>query len=229
MTEINLGLIKLARKYDILIACDDVYNILSFDDVKPPKRLFEYDSFDDDDFRGNVVSNGSFSKLIGPGVRVGWLEAAPRIVKAFRDSGILKSGGAVNNYTSGIFASLIELGLIYDQIKKAKENYKNQRDSLVDTLERCLPNECSFIRPKGGFFIWIKMPEEVNGDELCEFCLKHAKVFAIRGSRFSIENKFKNCIRLTFAFHSPEVIRDAVEKLCASMKIFIENQRNNLT
>lgn len=217
-----MALVKLARKYEILIACDDVYNLLSFDDEKPPKRLFAYDSFEDEDFRGNVISNGTFSKLIAPGVRVGWLEGSPRLVKAFRESGILKSGGAINNYTSGIIASLIEMGLIYDQVKKCKEIYKNQRDAMLDSLERNLPPTCSFIRPKGGYFIWIKLPETVNGDDLCDYCLKHAKVFAIRGSRFSIENKFKNFIRLTFAFHTPEVIYDAIERFCASMKNYLE-------
>lgn len=213
-TEINKSLIKLARKYDILIACDDVYNLLPFEEDTPPKRLFSYDSFDDDDFKGNVISNGTFSKLLSPGVRIGWMECAPRIVDAFRDSGVLKSGGAINNYTSGIVASLIELGLAETQLKRCLETYKDQWRALCETLESHLPPSCSFKKPKGGYFIWIKLPVSCDGDALSDYCLKKYKVFAIRGSRFSIENKCRNFIRLSFAFHPPEVLRMAGKQLC---------------
>lgn len=71
LLEINNSLVKLARKFDILIACDDVYNLLPFDSDTPPKRLYAYDSFDDSDYKGNVISNGTLSKLLSPGVRIG--------------------------------------------------------------------------------------------------------------------------------------------------------------
>lgn len=198
--------------------------MLAYDDEKPPKRLFAYDSFVDDDFRGNVISNGTFSKILAPGVRVGWLECSPRVIKPLRESGILKSGGAINNYTSGLVASLIELNLIYDQLNKCRDNYKMQRDALIEALDKSLPTCCSYVKPKGGYFVWIKLPADVDGDDLCEFCLKDAKVFAIRGSRFSIENKFKNFIRLSFAFHGPEVMYDAGIRICQSMKKYFEEK-----
>lgn len=82
--EVCEGLVKLARKYDILITCDDVYNILYYKDEKAPKRLLVYDNRKDVDFKGNVISNGSFSKILGPGVRLGWLEM-PRRMKQLLD------------------------------------------------------------------------------------------------------------------------------------------------
>ena len=197
-----------------MIACDDVYNLLPFNDEIPPKRLFAYDSFEDDDFKGNVISNGTFSKLLSPGVRIGWMECAPRIVEAFNNSGILKSGGAINNYTSGIVCSLIELGLAERQLQKCLQAYKEQCEALCETLDLYLPSSCKFIKPKGGYFIWIKLPENCDGDALSDHCLKKYKVFAIRGTRFSIENKFRNFIRLSFAFHPPELLQKAGKQLC---------------
>jgi DNA-binding transcriptional MocR family regulator len=216
------ALIKLARKYDILIACDDVYNLLPFEDETLPKRLFAYDSFDDDDFKGNVVSNGTFSKLLSPGVRIGWMECAPRIVNEFRNAGVLKSGGAINNYTSGVVCSLIEVGLADIQLSSCLESYKAQCNALCETLDAFLPSSCEFIKPKGGYFIWIKLPETCDGDALSEFCLEKYKVFAIRGSRFSIENKFKNFIRLSFAFHPPATLREAGKKLCDGIAEYLK-------
>lgn len=85
--EICKALIKLARKYEILIACDDVYNMLYYDDDLPPKRLFEYDCDTDVDFKGNIISNGTFSKILSPGVRIGWIECAPRITQVLKNNG----------------------------------------------------------------------------------------------------------------------------------------------
>jgi DNA-binding transcriptional MocR family regulator len=76
--EICQSLIKLARKHDFLIACDDVYNMIYFDDENAPKRLYQYDLDDRENFKGHVVSNGTFSKILSPGVRIGWIESAPR-------------------------------------------------------------------------------------------------------------------------------------------------------
>lgn len=220
-TEINQALIKLARKYDLLITCDDVYNLLPFENDTPSKRLFAYDSFEDNEFKGNVISNGTFSKLLSPGVRIGWIEGGPRIVEAFRNSGVLKSGGAINNYTSGVVSSLIELGLAERQLNKCLNTYKAQCDALSETLDMFLPPSCKFTKPKGGYFIWIKLPECCDGDALSEHCLNNFKVFAIRGTRFSIENKFRNFIRLSFAFHSPAVLREAGWKLCEGINDYL--------
>lgn len=188
--------------------------MLPFDGADPPKRLFAYDSFEDENFKGNVISNGTFSKILSPGVRIGWMECAPRIVEAFNNSGVLKSGGAINNYTSGIVCSLIELGLAEQQLKNCLKTYKEQCEALCETLDLYLPSSCTFIKPKGGYFIWIKLPEHCDGDALSDFCLKKYKVFAIRGTRFSFENKSCNFIRLSFAFHQAETLRKAGKQLC---------------
>lgn len=81
--EVCKRLLELSREYDFLIACDDVYNLLHYCDESSPKRLFSYDKIEDSDFKGNVISNGSFSKILSPGIRVGWMECPPRCVAAF--------------------------------------------------------------------------------------------------------------------------------------------------
>jgi DNA-binding transcriptional MocR family regulator len=205
-----------------LIACDDVYNLLAFDN-DPPKRLFAYDSLNDSDYKGHVISNGTFSKILSPGCRVGWMECPPRIVEAFRNSGVLKSGGGISNYASGIISSIIELGLAEKQLEKCLNIYKSQRDALCDALNLNLPSVCQYEKPAGGYFVWIKLPENCDGNELSDHCLKKFKVFAIPGSRFSVEKGFKNFIRLTFAFHNPEVLRDGAERLCKGIEDFLAN------
>ena len=80
-------LVKLARRLNFVVVCDDVYNLLYYgDDAHPPRRLFSYDITLDDYAGGHVISNCSFSKIMAPGVRVGWLEVPPRLANIFRSS-----------------------------------------------------------------------------------------------------------------------------------------------
>jgi len=145
-------LIKLSRENDFLITCDDVYNLLSYSCDAPPKRLFAYDNRNDENYMGHVISNGSFSKILSPGVRVGWMECPSRCVKLFDESGIMRSGGAVNNYTSGVVASLIELGLARKHLEMCRDKYKGRMEVACKLLRENLPKSCDFLEPKGGFF-----------------------------------------------------------------------------
>lgn len=118
-------LVSLGQEHDFLIVCDDVYNLLTYNAEQPPKRLLAYDL--ESNSRGNVISNGSFTKIMSPGVRVGWMECPARIVDAFHQSGILKSGGAANNYSAGIVENLIRLGLTQKHLKKYQVELKVRR------------------------------------------------------------------------------------------------------
>lgn len=128
VTEKCKFLVDVARKLDMIVVCDDVYNLLYYgDDKNPPARLFSYDNPKDEDYKGgNIVSNGSFSKILAPGFRVGWLEAPQRVVTKLKKSGLLQSGGSVNNVMFGIIQSIIELGKMekhldwYIQVYKVK-------------------------------------------------------------------------------------------------------------
>lgn len=205
----------------MLIVCDDVYNILHYDDELSPKRLFAYDSMDDDDYKGHVISNGTFSKILAPGVRVGWMECPPRITKAFQNSGFLKSGGGISNYASGVITSMIETGKLEEHVQECWQSYKSQRDALVQALTENLPQTCSFLRTRGGYFLWIKLPQHIDGEEMCEFILKNYKVFIIKGNRFSVENKLRNYVRISFAFHLPETLSKAGKLLCSGIEDYL--------
>jgi len=76
--------------------------MLYYDGEKPPKRLLAYDEKSDENYDGGrVISNGTFSKILGPGIRIGWIESGPRVIKLLDSSGVLASGGSVNNVMSG--------------------------------------------------------------------------------------------------------------------------------
>lgn len=88
-TERRIRLVEIAKKNNVLIVCDDMYQLLSFPkSPAPPNRIFSYDNG-----AGVVISNCSFSKLLSPGLRLGWMEAAPALLARFQTSGIHFSGG----------------------------------------------------------------------------------------------------------------------------------------
>lgn len=90
-------LVTLARRHNLLVLSDDVYQLLPFPGVTPPPRLVSYDLAMGAGSPGgkcHVLSNGSFSKLIGPGVRLGWLEGGPAITEQLLRSGVLESSGS---------------------------------------------------------------------------------------------------------------------------------------
>nr|CAD7439005.1 unnamed protein product [Timema bartmani] len=199
------SLVRVARKLDLAVVCDDVYNLLYYgDSASPPRRLFSYDRGTEGFRGGHVISNGTFSKIMAPGVRVGWLEVAPRLALVLRNSGILKSGGAVNQYMSGVITSILELGLEDKHLDFLVHTCKERMQAVCDTLDQFLPSYCSFMRPEGGYFVWLRLPESVDANRLAVWCQEKYKVAAIPGSRFSVKQGFKNYLRLAIAFHQKE-------------------------
>ncbi|XP_037936438.1 uncharacterized protein YER152C [Teleopsis dalmanni] len=217
------GLVKLARKYDFLICCDDVYNILNYCGNAPPKRLYAYDKNTDPDFRGNVISNCSFSKILGPGLRLGWIETSPRIRTILLKSGVIRSGGCFNNYTSGILTSLFELGLAQTQISCWKEIYNERMVATCAIFQKHLPVGCSIKSPGGGYFIWISLPINTDASDFLQFCKREEKIIFIPASAFSLDGKAKkNCFRISIGFHSTERLIDGASRICSAITRFLK-------
>lgn len=158
---------------------------------------------------------------MSPGIRVGWMECPSRIVDVFNKSGVIKSGGAVNNYSSGIISSCIELGLSQRILNNYSAVYKERLLVVCDILEKNLPENCYFYKPSGGYFVWITLPENIDSNKLNEFCKINYKVFFVPGDRFSIEKKFKNCLRITIGFQSGDTLKEGVTRLCVAITEFI--------
>lgn len=117
---------------------------------------------------------------------------------------------------------MIELGLADEQLHECLKRYKIQRDALCEVLEENLPTTCSFIKPRGGYFVWIKLPEHCDGEQLSQFLLENYKIFAIKGNLFSHENESRNHLRVTFAFQPPETLQSAGKILCDGIKNYLK-------
>lgn len=182
-----------------------------------------YDSRTDADYAGNVISNGTFSKIIGPGVRLGWLEVPARLKTQLDTSGIIRSGGCFNNYTAGIVASLFELQLAQSHIGRLFQAYKERMLAITELLKTELPESCSFTPTSGGYFIWISLPIHLDASQFLKYSLELVKISFIAGPRFAVEDgKGKHLFRISIAFHGKEKLEDGVRRLCLALKEFIK-------
>ncbi|KQS43785.1 uncharacterized protein Dere_GG13949, isoform B [Drosophila erecta] len=224
--EVCRGIVQLARKFDFLVVCDDVYNILNYGEKPTHSRLLSYDDRNDADFAGHVISNGSFSKILGPGVRLGWLEVPPRLKPILDGSGFAVSGGCFNNYTSGIVASLFELKLAQKHIAAAHEAYKERMLATTQVLRDGLPDCCKLVSPTGGYFIWVRIPDQLDSREFLKYCLENHKIYFIVGTRFSADGQSgKQFFRLSIAFYPKEKLVDGTRRLCNALKDYIVDQQ----
>ncbi|XP_017136695.1 uncharacterized protein YER152C [Drosophila miranda] len=219
--EVCRGIVQLARKYDFIVVCDDVYNILHYGE-RPEARLLSYDVRSDPEYAGHVISNCSFSKILGPGLRLGWLEVPPRIRPILEGSGLANSGGCFNNYTAGIVGSLFELNLAQKQIAHFHKTYKERMLATTETLRAELPKGCKMISPSGGYFIWIRLPKTLDARKFLEYSLEHQKIAFIAGPRFASDGESgKQLFRLSIGFHGKAKLVDGARRLCQALKDYM--------
>jgi DNA-binding transcriptional MocR family regulator len=114
-------------------------------------------------YSSRVVSLGSFSKIMAPGLRLGWVDAAPDLLQKLQCDGVLGSGGSIAPLASGIAHSCLELGLLHQHLQHAiRPTLQRNCTALCEALRQELPAGCSFRQPQGGYFVWITLPDEVS-------------------------------------------------------------------
>uniref|UniRef100_A0AC35TQA7 Aminotran_1_2 domain-containing protein n=1 Tax=Rhabditophanes sp. KR3021 TaxID=114890 RepID=A0AC35TQA7_9BILA len=204
-------LIKLARRFKVLIISDDVYNLLSYEG-KPPKRLFAYDSIADKDYGiGCVVSNNSFSKILSPGIRLGWLEMPAMIKERYwLRSPILNSGGGLNYYMGGVLACILELGGYDHLLQSIRTDNGIKMRHLISVCNQKLPKDFKFYsEPKGGYFAMIMVPLRINAQGLLNFLryvcgirLHSGDIFSAAGQNTKNERSIylKNSLRVSIGY-----------------------------
>jgi DNA-binding transcriptional MocR family regulator len=196
-------LVRLSEKYHFYIIADEVYQLLAYT-APPPPPMMTYDT------SGTVISLGSFSKILAPGLRLGWIQAKPTLFNKLKQSGLLLSGGGLNPFTSGIVQSVLELGLQHDHLERLRRVYGERSANLSAALRKHLPVGADFSKPQGGFFIWLRLPEELDAKSFCRKARKQNLDFQ-PGIHFSSRQGLRNYLRLSFSYYD-------VKDLCAGVK-----------
>ncbi|KAL9558926.1 hypothetical protein PS6_001037 [Mucor atramentarius] len=211
-------LVQLAKEHNMLIICDDVYDILTFEG-EIPKRLVAYDleSTDSEGGKHVVVSNGSFSKLLAPGSRAGWIEAGETIIKQVGACGSFISGGSPSYLSSQIINEMLIDHSLHHHIEFLKKTHADRLyNGLFEPIQRELvPLGCSIdIRPKGGYFVWLRVP--IPGSQLMDITRRHnIDVGVGLGTLFTVtkSNEDDYYVRLSFAHYDTKTLQLGVTRL----------------
>lgn len=207
-------LLKIARVEDVLIIEDDVYCDLAYEETKIP-TLFSLDE------GKQVVRFGSFSKIIAPGLRLGWILGPENIIKRLIRSGLRSMGGGANPLTAIAMAAYCKKGLLEPHIVSLKQVYKERRDVMLAALESTMPEGVSWTKPAGGFFVWITLPPGLKSEDV-KRAAKDEKIYFLAGDPFFTEQPSVQHLRLSFSYVSPDKIQEGIKKLAGILKSLMD-------
>jgi DNA-binding transcriptional MocR family regulator len=198
-------LAELSRRCDLTVVADEVYHPLSYA-LAPPPPLARFCT------SASVISLGSFSKILAPGLRLGWLQAGPAVIGRIVKCGLLDSGGGLNPFTSGVVRSAMELGLMEANLSLLRSTYSRRLQAMCAALRSQLPGSVQFNQPNGGFFIWLTLSEDTDTLALLSKARKRNVQF-MPGPRFSNRQALKNCLRLSFAYYDTPELLQGIDRL----------------
>jgi 2-aminoadipate transaminase len=196
-------LIELAQRHDVLIIEDDAYGDVRFDgeDVAPLAALAGE----------RVVYLSTLSKIVAPGLRVGWMLAAPEII---RRCVIAKQTVDLSTspWIQGAAAHYLKSGLLERHLPRIVAAYREQAQAMVSGLRERLAGHIAFTAPQGGMFVWGTLPTGMDAAALLRAAIEE-KVMYVPGAPFFAEAPDPRTLRLCFSMSSPERIRAGVERL----------------
>jgi DNA-binding transcriptional MocR family regulator len=195
-------LVSMLSKYDIPIIEDDIYGDLSFSDDRP-------DVLKSHDKTGNVILCSSVTKTLAPGYRIGWV--IPGKYKEQFESVKIMAHNTASTPIQLVLAEFLENGGYDRYLRKIRRIYAVNMAKMAEAIGKFFPAGTHVTHPKGGFILWVEMPERVDSVQLYTEALKEG-ITIMPGPLFSTSNKFRNCIRLNTAYWSPK-IEDAIKTL----------------
>ena len=194
---------EMAAKYGFLVLEDDPYRDLRYVGEHLP-TIKSYDK------TGHVAYMGSFSKIISPGMRVGYLVAQKDVL---RKCTIGKQGTDLHtpNLNQAIVDQFLRRGLLAPHIESIIPAYRDKLNLMLSELDK-FPEGTKYIVPEGGLFIWVEMPEAFNATELFSEAVE-AGVAYVPGTHFYPYGGHHNTLRLNFSNSTPDQIREGMAKL----------------
>ena len=202
-------LVALAKEHEFLIVADEVYHLLSYTPSVPPPMAAWTDS-------GVVLSLGTFTKILAPGLRLGWIQAAMPLIQRLADAGFILSGGGLNPFTSAIVKTLIEDGSLRNYLDFLRTTYRERVMVMDASLSAHFPQTVKYYVPAGGYFFWLRFPE---GTDTATFLPKAAdhKVGFRSGSKFTVDGSLANYMRLSFAYYDSPTIERGIALLAKAV------------
>ncbi len=193
-------LLELAREYGFLILEDDAYGELRFEGEDIPCL-----GASDED--GSVIHVGSMSKILAPGVRLGWAVATPEIIRRLN---VHKADGGTSPLARTVVGGYLQETDLDARLETLREGYRVRRDAALEALEAYMPDGCSWTRPEGGYFVWLTVPAGLDSDDMLEEMAEEG-VKPLSGRQFYCDGRGAENFRISYSYPDPEDIRRGIE------------------
>ncbi len=206
--------LALSREYGFLVCADEVYQLLYYD--TPPPAAFG-SRIREPEAGTTVLSMGSFSKILAPGLRLGWIQTGSALMQGLLASGAVRSGGSLNHFTSHVVRHALDLGLQEQHLEALRSAYGARVEAMDRALRAHLGDLAQWEVPGGGYFFWLELAPGVDTRPLRAQALAQATGFQ-PGTVFSCQGRFGNCLRLSFAHYGPAEIETGVARLAGVLR-----------
>ncbi|MEA2063588.1 MAG: PLP-dependent aminotransferase family protein [Gemmatimonadota bacterium] len=204
-------LYALCRQFGIPILEDDPYYELYF--TGSPD---DYRSLKSRDKDGRVILVNTFSKILSPGIRLGWMVGPAEVVARCE---LAKQGvdACSSSLSQVIAADYLDSGAVKIYTAQMREIYAGKCTLMLKCLEAEMPEGVNWSRPAGGFFIWLTLPENIDSEELLKESVKN-KVAFVTGAPFHADGGGADKLRLAFSNSSPEQIEEGIRRLAETLR-----------
>jgi 2-aminoadipate transaminase len=198
-------LVELARQRELLVVEDNPYGLLRFGgEALPP--LYQLDGGD------FVIYIGTFSKILSPGIRLGWAVAPPPVMEKIV-LGKQASDLCTSTLTQHFVREYFSEGRWREYVESLVEVYRGRRDTMVEALQEHFPDEATWTEPEGGLFIWATLPEYIDTSDLLAKALREDVAFVPGQAAYVDESRGRSSMRLNFSGVGDEEIREGVRRI----------------
>lgn len=213
------ALVALCAQHQLPLVADEVYHLL---DVSSPAEHAHHptpnplSAFID---QGPVLSLGTFSKILAPGLRLGWMHGSNELLERFAASGLIVSGGGLNPVAGYAATSAMTSGWLDQHLLTLRTTYARRIAMVSAILHEQLGSFISFDQPMGGYFFWLRLPDHIDGAAVRAVCQQH-HVDVRHGALFSPADGsgFSNYLRISFAFYEDDQLAEGIHRLCTAVR-----------
>jgi DNA-binding transcriptional MocR family regulator len=198
-------IVELAEEHDFLIVADEVYQLLHYYDAPPPA----YGTMDTSD---RIISLGPFSKILAPGLRLGWIQTSAELKSRLMAVGFVNSGGSINHISSHIVRQAIDDGSLASHLEKLRLVYRGRVEAMDGALHERFNGVAEWTRPDGGYFFWLRFDDSIDTMPL-RIKAPELETGFQAGATFSTKGQLNNYIRLCFAHYDEEDIRAGIARM----------------
>ena len=219
----RVELLHMLEPYPVPLVEDNPYSELRYSgEVEPSLMELDAQSLGIRELNGRVIYVGTFSKILSPGLRVGWIAAPLPVI----DKLVAAKQGTdlhTSTFVQYIIYEVVCDGFLESHIAKLRTTYRERRDTMLAAMEKYFPEEVSWSHPAGGLFLMVYMPEYLDAEELLQQALAY-KVAFVPGVDFHVGNSGHNTFRLNFSHESPPMIEEGIKRLGQLLKNAVQQR-----